>query len=95
MFPSLEFTVHEIVLHMLKLSESLQITGLIVFGLSYFNSLPSKWEPIIEKTGYDFEFIKAQKPKISLILSTNKDYEEMNINISDTMVFFTSFQLRS
>ena len=55
----------------------------IFFSLSssYFNMYNSRWEPIIEKTGFNLE-INSSFPKSSANLEINENFEILNINIS-------------
>ena len=84
--PILELFVGGKSIKMKKDSESLNVGGTIILKCSYFNSLPSKWEPIIEEFGLDFEFAMQKNPKLALTLGTNKAYETLNLNISQEMV---------
>jgi hypothetical protein len=84
--PVLEFTMFELKIAMLKLPEKLKLSGVIILNCSYFNPVPSKWEPFIEKFGLSFELTMKDNPKIDISISTTAKYEEINIDISEQMV---------
>jgi len=87
--PALELTLYEMRTEIIKLQKKLRISGRLIVSLSYFNPHPSKWEPIIEKIGLDVEVIQEENPKLTLSISNLDEYDEMNINISDSMVRHT------
>ena len=78
----------ELLITMMKLPDKLKLGGRVVLSCSYFNPLPSKWEPFIEKFGLNFEFGMGENPKINVVISTSEDFENININISEQMVIF-------
>jgi len=84
--PVFEFKITEILANMLKLPNYMNIKGTIIFHCSYFNSLPSKWEPVIEKWGADFELANGENPKTAFSLVTNQNFNTLNLNISEQMV---------
>jgi len=75
---------------MIMTPKVMKINGDIVFSCNYFNSLPSKWEPILEEFGADFELEMGEDPKMSFALATNKNFETLNINVSESMVYYNS-----
>ena len=84
--PVLEFKIAEIVAGMLMIAENMYITGKLILACSYFNSVPSQWEPIIEKFGLDFAVVMEQNPKMQISLSTNQSFKTFQLNISEQMV---------
>lgn len=81
--PALDFTIFGMACTMLKTPTVLQMVGQVSLGLQYFNPLPSKMEPVLEKFGLDFEVTMQENPQMAVIL---KSTETMNINVSDSML---------
>ena len=71
---------------MIKLPTKLKLSGKIIMNCSYFNPLASKWEPFIEKFGLLFDFAMEDNPKMSILISTSEDCEEISVNVSEQMV---------
>mmetsp|Transcript_20208 Transcript_20208/g.17386 ORF Transcript_20208/g.17386 Transcript_20208/m.17386 type:complete len:248 (+) Transcript_20208:1078-1821(+) len=84
--PTLDFTIYELTAGVLMVPDKLTVGGSITLSSSYFNPEPSKWEPIIEKFGLDFEVTQQENPQLSLILTSKENFEEMNINVSEEML---------
>jgi len=83
LLPALDFKLYQMTISMLKTPTILKVGGNLQFGLSYFNPLPSKMEPIIEKFGSDFEVTMAENPQMAVVLRST---DIMNINVSNTML---------
>jgi len=71
---------------MKMLPNKIILSGNLLQSFSYFNPYPSKWEPILEQFGLNFDFVKEENPKMSLFISTDQNFENLNINISEEMV---------
>jgi len=85
--PVLEFTMFEFLITMIKLPNKIKLSGRVVLNCSYFNPLPSKWEPFIERYGFNFDLTTQQEsPKMSVVLSTSEGFDELNINVSEQML---------
>lgn len=66
----------------------IQLTGKLIFGVSYYNPRSTHWEPIVERFGLDYEIQTGPKliPKTSILLKTNEEFTDLNLNISNDMV---------
>ena len=64
------------------------LKGKMIFGVAYYNPRSTHWEPIIEKFGLDYEVKTGPNlnPKTSVVLSTNENFMDLNINLSNDMV---------
>jgi len=84
--PVLEFTIFELLTTMIKAAHKLKMDAKLIMNCSYFNPLPSKWEPFVEKFGLNVHFAKGDNPKTTLLVSSSEEFEEINLNISEEMV---------
>ena len=78
------------------LKKSMIAGGTIDFSSSFFNPQPSRWEPIIEKYGFDYDIIMSDSsPKMSISLGTAEKYDDFNINISDQMLELIYYTIKT
>ena len=90
--PIVEFCIHNINIHLIKFINKLRVNGHLVIASSFYNIVLSGWEPFIEKYGIQFNVIKQTKnPQLGLTLITHPDYEDLNFNFSDQMVYHLFF----
>lgn len=89
--PVIQFTLQEVVGTFLTVHGKLRLSARALINCSYFNSLPSRWEPIIEKFGLEVDIVNADNPKTSIIISMDEVSDIMNLTISEEMVFLFIF----
>jgi len=84
--PVIELTLQQVLGTMLLSGKKMRLSTKSFLNCSFFNPLPSRWEPIIEKFGFEFELLSNENPKQSLIFSMDENFEILNINLSEQMV---------
>ena len=85
--PALKFKFFEL-LASVRLMELNKVNaqGRILMSFSYFNPLPCKWEPFVEKSGLSFDCVIEDKSKVNLTVHNSRDIDEINFNISEQLV---------
>ena len=62
---------------------------MMIASCLFFNPIPFKWEPIVEKFGFNAEIISSpQNPKLQVMFRNLPDFNSLNIDISGEMVNF-------
>ena len=84
--PVFELTLQEVYGTVVTVKQKTSTILKFVINCSYFNPLPSKWEPIIEKFGLEMDIIQENNPKLSILLTIDEDFDILNINISEEMI---------
>jgi len=85
--PVIELTLQQVLGTMLLSGKKMRLSTKSFLNCAFFNPLPSRWEPIIEKFGFEFELLSNENPKQTLIFSMDENFEILNINLSEQMVF--------
>ena len=89
LIPILEFTIYQIELKGYLLGTQRKTSFTTVASCLFFNPIPFKWEPIVEKFGLNIEIISSNKnPKLQIVVNSLPDYNSLNIDISDQMVTY-------
>jgi len=52
----------------------------------FYNSLPCKWEPFLEKAGFRFECLAEENHKIHVELQNSEDTQTINLNVCDQLL---------
>jgi len=76
---------------LLIVKKKVRLSTRVMLNCAYFNPLPSRWEPIIEKFGLEFDLISSENPKLSIMISMDENFESLNFNVSEEMVCFEHF----
>jgi hypothetical protein len=65
-------------------------SSILSLSASYYNGFLCRWEPFIEKIGFDIDITYGanSNPKLYFVMQMNTNYEIFNINISHHMVLF-------
>ena len=88
--PILEATIIQLGAGALIRAARIELKGVIIFGVSYCNPRLARWEPIIERFGLEYELRTGSNlsPKTNVLLKTNEEFDDLNIDISSDMVRF-------
>lgn len=86
--PVIELTAQDVMATIIMTKKKLIVSTRIVLSCSFFNLLPSKWEPVIERFSLDVGLVMQKNPKLSVIISTEETSDDLNINLSEELVRF-------
>jgi len=84
--PAMEATLQGLEAVVVMVDKNVIVSTKILVSCSYFNSLPSKWEPIIEKFCLELDVVMKDDPKLSVMVSLGESSEVLNIDISEEML---------
>jgi len=84
--PAMEATLQGLEAVVVMVNNQVMLSTRILVSCSYFNSLPSKWEPIIEKFCLELDVVTKTDPKLSVMISLGEASNVLNIDISEEML---------
>ncbi|EGR30928.1 PH domain protein [Ichthyophthirius multifiliis] len=82
--PVLDFNIFEMAVLFTQNNVQIKVSTIIQFSAEYYNPKVSLWEPIIEKVGFNIDYLQSEfnNPRQLITVELNQNYEIFNLTFS-------------